>query len=175
MVNEAEHASDRGWQPMRISKTILMLRVAMSTFTLFASSALLASVLLVVITVALLTACAPVSDPEPSETPVESLASEGKIAVYDIPQDWGSDAGEASGVLVEVDGCVRLDNSRVPIFPSDQASWDGETLTFGGDEYRLGDTIAFAGNEIGDPSKLDVEIPEGCSTGPFWVVGPHRE
>ncbi|MGO8608864.1 hypothetical protein ACC848_38490, partial [Rhizobium johnstonii] len=91
-----------------------------------------------------------------------------------LPPDWGSDAGGAQGVLVEVDGCVRLDNSRVPIFPVDQVTWDGETLTFGGEQYQLGDTIEFAGNELGEPNDLEVEIPEACSAGPFWVVGPHR-
>lgn len=127
-----------------------------------------------VVLATLLTSCSLASDPTPSETPDESRASEGAIATYELPPNWGSDAGEARGVLVEIDGCVRLDNSRVPIFPSDQVTWDGETLTFGEDQYRVGDTITFAGNEIGDPSELEAEIPAGCSAGPFWIVGPRR-
>lgn len=124
---------------------------------------------------ALLTSCSLASDPTPTDTPDENLASAGEIATYELPRDWGSDAGEARGVLVEIDGCVRLDNSRVPIFPSDQVTWDGETLTFGADQYRVGDTITFAGNEIGDLSELEATIPAGCSAGPFWIVGPLRE
>ena len=124
---------------------------------------------------ALLTSCSLASDARPTDTADESRASEGEIATYELPQNWGSDAGEGRGVLVEIDGCVRLDNSRVPVFPSDQVTWDGETLTFGADQYRIGDTITFAGNEIGDRSELEAAIPSGCSTGPFWIVGPLRD
>ncbi len=124
---------------------------------------------------AVLTSCSLASDLDPTHAPDKNLASQAEIATYERSRDWGSGAGEARGVLAEIDGCVRLDNSRVPVFPSDQATWDGETLTFGEDQYRVGDTITFAGNEIGDPSELEAEIPAGCSAGPFWIVGPHRE
>lgn len=130
--------------------------------------------ILVVFVGALLTACGTTSGQTATDAPVDTRVAESEIAVYELPPDWGSDAGGAQGVLVEVDGCVRLDNSRVPIFPVDQVTWDGETLTFGGQQYRLGDTIEFAGNELGEPNDLEVEIPEGCSAGPFWVVGPYR-
>lgn len=122
---------------------------------------------------ATITAC---GMPNAQTAPQESSRSstESAVAVYELPPDWGSDAGLAEGVLVDVDGCIRLDNSRVPIFPMNQATWDGDTLRFGEKQYRVGDTIRFAANELGEPSSLETQIPEGCSAGPFWVVGPHR-
>lgn len=123
---------------------------------------------------ALLVSCGTTIGETATEAPIDNGAAASAIAVYELPPDWGSDAGAAQGVLVEVDGCVRLDNSRVPIFPVDQVTWDGESLTFGGEQYQLGDTIEFAGNELGEGDDLELEIPEACSAGPFWVVGPHR-
>jgi hypothetical protein len=94
------------------------------------------------------------------------------IVTYDASSGAGNAAG-LSGVLVFENGCVRLENGTIPLFPEDEISWDGEVLVLNGVTYQMGDTIDVGGGETSrDVSTADV--PDRCGDGPLWVVAPSQ-
>ena len=94
------------------------------------------------------------------------------VVTYDASSGAGN-AAALSGVLVFENGCVRLENGTIPLFPEDETSWDGEVLVLNGVTYRMGDTIDVGGGETTrDVSTADV--PDSCGDGPLWVVAPSQ-
>lgn len=81
----------------------------------------------------------------------------------------GSNMALTTGVLVVENGCVRLDTGVVPVFPAEDVSWDGTTLTHLDTAYGVGDTISLGGGEYSESGRADI-VPEECGGGPAWGV-----
>ncbi|MEV8360323.1 hypothetical protein [Microbacterium sp. NPDC076895] len=112
--------------------------------------------------------CSPDGDavPTPAET---SSAVVLEIATVDGSQLDGHDLALNSGTLVAVGNCVALDNGTVLVFPDGEASWDGETLRFGGEEFHLGDVVSSGGSPLAE--QFASMIPSGCADLEPWGVG----
>jgi hypothetical protein len=98
---------------------------------------------------------------------------DGGAVTYHVGMIRSGDAAALSGVLVFENGCVRLENGTIPLFPDDETSWDGETLTLRGVDYELGDTIEVGGGET-NRDTTSADVPERCGDGPLFVVAPGR-
>jgi hypothetical protein len=93
-----------------------------------------------------------------------------------VTYDASSGAGNAaalSGVLVFENGCVRLENGTIPLFPRNKTSWDGDVLVLDGVTYRIGDTIEVGGGEASRETST-ADVPDRCGDGPLWVVSPNQ-
>lgn len=95
----------------------------------------------------------------------------GGAVTYRVGMNRSGDTAALSGVLVFENGCVRFENGTIPLFPDDETSWDGETLTLGGVDYDLGDTIEVGGGET-NRDTTSADVPERCGDGPLFVVAP---
>lgn len=121
---------------------------------------------LIVASVIALTGCTSgVDAAAPSPNPSQAA----EIATLDIPGVTGSDMAAHEGVLTIVDGCLALDTGTVPVFGSGEAQWDGETLVWGGEEFRIGDKVQLGGSPVSD--EYDPVIPAGCADMEPWGVG----
>jgi FlaG/FlaF family flagellin (archaellin) len=122
---------------------------------------------------ALLTGCtasAPASPPETTTTTTTSSApSSGVLVTRAAATDDGYDVDAVSGILTVANGCVRLEDGTIPVFPDDQAMWDGTALTWKGEQYRPGERVYLGGREITGGGMLDT-IPGGCGAGTVWQV-----
>jgi len=92
---------------------------------------------------------------------------------YDVGSARSGDTAALSGVLTFDNGCVRLEEGPIPLFPKDVTSWDGEKLVFDGVTYEMGDTIDVAGGEISRDSAT-VDVPDRCGTGTLFLVSPNQ-
>jgi hypothetical protein len=100
----------------------------------------------------------PVSSPTPTD---REYALQGGLVTYVRPTgNVGGNAAIFGGVLGVVGGCVFV-NDSLALFPRDQTSWDGETLTFWDKQYRPGDLLYGSG---GEPSmeRLPASIQSAC-------------
>lgn len=70
-----------------------------------------------------------------------------------------------TGKLTETDGCVTINDLVVPVFPS-TTEWDGTSLKWDGDEYRIGETIELGG---GEPA-VRPEMPSECAAFQSFIV-----
>lgn len=95
----------------------------------------------------------------------------GGVATYETMPDEGSLLAAGGGILVVENGCVRLDSGVVPVFPADQVSWDGTTLTWAGEEYSVGDTLRFGGG-LANETDEQLDIPAECGGGDAWIINP---
>lgn len=103
-----------------------------------------------------------------------ATAEPARVVTYEpLPKAISMAAG-AVGVLVIEDGCLRLDNGLVPVFPASEVTWDGSILTWAGRSYSIGETIRRGGGRGGDPGN-DTGILAGCGDGDSWSVGQHRD
>jgi len=96
------------------------------------------------------------------------------ILTYEVDADRMGMLALGWGVLVFTDGCLRLQDGTILVFPDDSSSWDGTTLRYSGSEFRMGDEISFGGGQSSlTPEIRDIfEIPEECGDGPVWIVAP---
>jgi hypothetical protein len=92
---------------------------------------------------------------------------------YDVGSPRSGDTAALSGVLAFNNGCVRLEEGPIPLFPEDVTSWDGETLVLSGVSYEMGDAIDVAGGEI-SRDKATVDVPDRCGTGTLFLVSPNQ-
>ncbi|MBD3941411.1 hypothetical protein IF188_06830 [Microbacterium sp. NEAU-LLC] len=102
------------------------------------------------------------------------VPSSGPLAVHERP-DYGMDA-LLGGVLRTDGGCVRVEPSAgsagtatVVSFPAGDATWNGEVLTWRGEEYRDGDEISLGGGLAPEPPGY---VPEDCGDLEVWQVSP---
>jgi hypothetical protein len=96
---------------------------------------------------------------------------DGGAVTYRVGMTRSGDAAGLSGVLVFENGCVRLESGIIPLFPDDETSWDGQTLTLRGDSYEVGDTIDVGGGET-NRDTTSADVPERCGDGSLFVVAP---
>ena len=101
--------------------------------------------------------------PEPGDADITgSLSPTSVLATSDI--DLGATRMEAllDGELSLTNGCFTVVSQSVqsvqsvPIFPP-SAEWDGVTLRWNGEEYRVGDEIALGGGQPGQERDLPAE------------------
>jgi hypothetical protein len=118
---------------------------------------------LVLVIAPFLTACT-VTEPTPPEPT--------GLVTYPLPEDWAGMAGLKVGTLAFVDNCVRFEDGDIPVFPDRLTTWDGATLTFAGEEYRMGDEISLGGGSPVEGGTVSVPIPETCGNGIVIIVGP---
>ena len=81
------------------------------------------------------------------------------------------------GTLRNEGGCVRIEadgSVAVPSFPVGDASWTGDTLTWRGEDYVDGDSIALGGGFMGTASHPadGGYMPKGCVGLEIFVVSP---
>jgi hypothetical protein len=110
-----------------------------------------------------LTACT-VTEPTPPEPT--------GLVTYPLPEGWVGMAGLKDGTLAFIDNCVRFEDGDIPVFPDKLTTWDGTTLTFAGEEYRMGDEISLGGGSPVGGGTVSVPIPETCGNGIVIIVGP---
>ncbi|KZE94616.1 hypothetical protein AVP42_00900 [Agromyces sp. NDB4Y10] len=126
---------------------------------------------LTIVLVAALVGCSMTDSPQPDPTPTPSSDTPSELATY--PSSGGGMDALAVGKLALANGCLVIEGSDesmlVPVFPSDEATWNDGVLTWGGKEYRVGDTIRLGGG--GSPPGY-VEVPDGCTGLPTWLVAP---
>jgi hypothetical protein len=122
-----------------------------------------ALVSLFLVLVPLLTACT-----VPKPTPPEPSG----LVTYPLPKDWVGMAGLKVGTLAFVDDCVRFDDGDIPVFPDKLTTWDGTTLTFAGEEYRMGDEISLGGGSPVEGGTVSTPIPQTCGDGIVIIVSP---
>jgi len=94
------------------------------------------------------------------------------LLTYPLPDDWTGTAGLKVGTLVFVDNCVRFDDGAIPVFPDKLTTWDGTTLTFAGDEYRMGDEISLGGGSPAEGGTVSIPIAKTCGDGAIIIVSP---
>lgn len=100
------------------------------------------------------------------------LPASGPLAVYPRP-DAGMDA-LLEGEVALVDGCVVVTGEEfvaLPVFPAGDASWTEGVLTWHGEGYRTGDTIALGGG-FSPASVEGAYIPAGCEDLEAFAVSP---
>ncbi|WP_104163216.1 hypothetical protein [Cryobacterium sp. N22] len=118
---------------------------------------------LILVLAPLLTACT-VTEPTPPEPT--------GLVTYPLPEDWVGMAGLKVGTLAFVDNCVRFDDGDIPAFPDKLTTWDGTTLTFAGEEYRMGDEISLGGGSPVEGATVSIPIPKTCGNGIIIIVSP---
>lgn len=99
----------------------------------------------------------------------------GPLAVYRAG-DGGMDA-LLKGTLELQGACIVVTDvdgtAVVPAFPAGDATWDGDSLSWRGNNYQPGDAIAVGG---GGPNNNAVStqhyIPDDCSMLERWLVAP---
>jgi hypothetical protein len=123
---------------------------------------------LVALLCAAMTGCSAAS-PDSSPAPVPAPG----LVTRDASSDEVALAALATGTLVLDNGCIQLDNGVVPVFPEEDARWDGTTLTWKGDAYLIGDTITLGGGEYTEELS-DKIVPPECGAGRGWAVSPGR-
>lgn len=101
-------------------------------------------------------------------TPAVTTASaDTPVAFVTGPPSGGMDALQA-GVLNLRDSCLLVEGRDgaliLPVFNHARVSWDGQVLTWEGNEYRIGDRIDLGGGMGGDTSAEWVDyVPDGCA------------
>lgn len=115
-----------------------------------------------------LSACSPDGNADPAPTDTASAVAL-EIATFDASGLDGQDLALNSGKLKAVGNCVALDNGTVLVFPDGEASWDGETLNFGGEDFHLGDSVSSSGSPLAQ--QAESVIPSGCAGLDPWGVG----
>lgn len=99
-----------------------------------------------------------------------STPSPAGIVTYDpLPAGSGALLAGGYGVLVVDNGCVRFDSGMIPVFPSNQASWDGSTLAWAGETYSVGDTVTVGGG-LASVTNRPSNIPAECGDGEAWIA-----
>ena len=114
--------------------------------------------------------------PTPCTAPIACIADDGIN---------GGDAALLRGELGLVGECLVViappvstedPATYIPIFESDEASWDAEAsvLSLGGDEFAVGDVLSLGGGEAaGDLA--GATIPSGCpDDAGLWVVSTRK-
>ncbi|HEV7951070.1 MAG TPA: hypothetical protein VGP24_15000 [Glaciihabitans sp.] len=137
----------------------------MTTRSSFAFAALVAT------TVALAgCASAPVSDPPADNPPATEVATPFTgVVTRDASGETASNLARTRGVLEFVDGCLRLADGTIPVFASDDVTWDGTTLGYRGKQYVVGNTILLGGGERATDAQAE-SVPSGCGEGRIWGV-----
>ena len=85
------------------------------------------------------------------------------VGIAREPGPVGGAAARFDGVLSRLGGCLIVtapNGIRVqPVFPAGKARWDeaAGTLSYGGRQYRLGDTITLGGGGVASPSTYSDE------------------
>ena len=79
---------------------------------------------------------------------------------------------QMQGTLTFDNGCLLVDGSPV-VFPADDTSWDGTTLTSSGNEFVVGDEIVLGGGTI--DRRLPANTPDQCGgSAPFYGWGAEK-
>ncbi|MEO2129976.1 MAG: hypothetical protein ABGX78_01840 [Microbacterium sp.] len=80
-----------------------------------------------------------------------------------------------TGTLTVRDDCVAIAQSDgmlvVPVFPTGDASWHEDALSWQDDKFSEGDPISVGGGLIGD-ALTSAYIPVGCSGLDAFAVSP---
>jgi len=116
-----------------------------------------------------LSGCTQSSDDADLGSVSPSATTAAEIATFDASGMNGYDLALNTGTLEAVGNCVALDNGTVLVFPEGTAAWDGETLSFAGAEFRLGDAVSATGSLM--TSQQAANIPSDCSEHQAWGVG----
>jgi hypothetical protein len=105
---------------------------------------------------------------------MESLPGLGNMETGRLGQEWvevatyqsGAPAFMASleGVLVSHRGCLVMgggvpESWTLVVFRAEDIGWDGETLTFAGADYRIGDTLDLGGGHMQLQSLKGLRVP----------------
>lgn len=123
----------------------------------------LAPIGLILVLVPLLTACTVTQPTTPEPT---------GLVTYPLAEDWAGMAGLKVGTLVFVDSCIRFEDGDIPVFPDKPTTWDGTTLTFAGEAYRMGDEISVGGGSPVEGGTVSIPIPKTCGNGIIIIVSP---
>lgn len=108
--------------------------------------------------------CSAAPDPEPAPEPEP-------LAVYPRT-DYGMDA-LLEGTLRVVVGSGESPTT-IPMFPSDDVTWDAEAgeLIWKGERYGDGDSISLGGGSVGTETIGGAHLPEACEGDEIFLVSP---
>lgn len=89
-----------------------------------------------------------------------------RYATYPATTALGEGDGAAlDGTLATRDGCLVVETAAgtvvVPVLPASSTTWDGDALTIGSSEYRVGDPVHFGGGYTTEASGVD--LPDACA------------
>ncbi|MDC7120406.1 hypothetical protein OMK64_02530 [Cellulomonas fimi] len=93
---------------------------------------------------------------------------------YRSESSEGGNDGSLQGTVHVSDGCLaivdELDQRWLPIFQAPRTTWDGTTLTYGGNSYTDGSRITLRGGGV------DVDVadyaPQACDFDMAFGVAP---
>lgn len=98
----------------------------------------------------------------------------GPVAYVEERSDEGMDA-LLEGTVEVSDSCVlvrdEFDQTWLPVFQRPRTTWDGTTLTYGGNRYTDGSRIRLGGGGI-DAQSADY-VPGECTFDEAFLVSPH--
>jgi hypothetical protein len=109
-----------------------------------------------------------VASPTVSSTP--TTAPPVGVVTRDASAETISYMALIRGILRVHNGCVVLEGGTIPVFPEDEVTWDGTTLTYRGTMFIVGDTIDLGGG-LSNRDAPGRSIPSECGDGSVWGVG----
>lgn len=99
-----------------------------------------------------------------------ALPTSGPVAMSDFEPDWVGNMASLEGTLAVDEGCLQVEgrdgSAAVPVLPAALTSWDGDTLTWDGKDYALGDTISLSGGGATAKTLSDATeyyVPDACA------------
>lgn len=107
--------------------------------------------------------------PEPTMTHNGVSVQDGLLTFEPQADGFGMTA-LFQGTLTLETGCLGFDGYSLA-FPKNLVTWDGVTLTFGDERYRIGDELSVGGGQIPE-DPLPKSLVEQCGDKLIVVSGP---